>query len=90
VECRRGVYIGRRGNGRQKRMSLTPAQDQIELRKKKEDVELCGKNRGPHDYIPIQWSTTGNVKVVTRLFCRVCFCNVAISNLIDNYPEVKI
>jgi hypothetical protein len=71
-------------------MSLTPAQDQLDLRMKKEAVELCGKNRGSHDYIPIQWITSDNIKRVTRLLCRVCFCNVAISTLIDNYPEVKL
>lgn len=70
--------------------SNTPAYDELESRKKRESVELCGKNRGPHDYIPIEWIKNENVERVTRLFCRICFCNVAMSNLLENYLEVKI
>ena len=70
-------------------MSLTPAHDEIEARKKREAIEKCGKNMGPHDYIPIQWVKNGDVKTVTRLLCRVCFCNISVSVLIENYPEIK-
>ncbi len=72
-------------------MSLTPAKDELEARKKREAIELCGKNRGPHDYIPIEWKKDSqtHIKRVTRLICRVCFCNVAISTLINNYQEIN-
>ena len=71
-------------------MSLTPAQDQIEAQRKKDAVEKCGKNMGPHDYIPIEWKSDNEVTRVTRLLCRVCFHNVAVKGLLDNYPEIKL
>jgi hypothetical protein len=75
-------------------MSLTPAKDDLEARKKREAIELCGKNRGAHDYIPIEWRYTHvfdkvDIKRVTRLLCRVCFCNIETQVLIENYREVK-
>lgn len=70
-------------------MSLTPVQDEIEARKKREAVELCGKNRGPHDYIPIEWSKSETAERVTRLFCRICFNHVSIKSILENYPEIK-
>lgn len=81
-------------------MSLTPAQDQIEAQRIKDKIELCGKNRGPHDYIPIEWKylepseATGDMhlpkrKVVSRLLCRICFANVTVKTLIENYPDVS-
>lgn len=69
-------------------MSLTPALDENAKRKRKEAVELCGKNRGPHDYIPIQWTTIESTKRVTRLMCRVCFAHVSISTLLQQSDEV--
>jgi hypothetical protein len=65
-----------------------------DLRNKKDAVELCGKNRGPHNYIPIEWNETEackgkNVKRVTRLLCIVCLCNVSMETLIGNYPNVS-
>ena len=71
-------------------MTLTPAYDKQEIDKRKREVELCGKNMGKHDYIPIQWNQAENVKSVTRLLCRVCFVNVSVKMLIENYPEVKL
>jgi hypothetical protein len=70
-------------------MSLTPAADAKTERDRRERVELCGKNRGPHDYIPIQWSTVENIKRVTRLMCRNCFCNVSMVHILNNYPDVS-
>lgn len=93
-ECRIVCGTGLRGT----EMSLTPAYDEKEARKRKEEIELCGKNRGPHDYFPIEYSETGNSqpapfnivhKRVTRLLCRVCFRNVAIKELLETYPEIK-
>ena len=71
-------------------MSLTPAQDVLEARLKKEAIELCGKNRGSHDYIPIEWTKTENVNRVTRLLCRVCFNNVETHVLLASYREIKL
>lgn len=70
-------------------MSLTPAYDEAEARKKKDAIEKCGKNMGPHDYIPIEWNQSATAKRVTRLLCRVCFCHIAVTVLIENYPEIK-
>lgn len=71
-------------------MSLTPAQDEVDARRKKDAIELCGKNRGPHDYIPIEWFSSNGFNRVTRMMCIVCFNNVAMDVLIENYPEIKI
>jgi len=82
-------------------MSLTPAQDELEARKKREAIELCGKNRGPHDYIPIEWKLINDIGVqgelyeartkrVTRFLCRVCFCNVETQVLLESYKEIKL
>lgn len=75
-------------------MSLTPAHDELAARRKREAVELCGKNRGPHDYMPIEWFYTKDengleFKRVSRLLCRVCFCQIKTKELVNNYPEVK-
>jgi len=71
-------------------MSLTPARDELEARKKRDAIEKCGKNMGPHDYVPIAWFVDGTTKRVTRLFCRVCFNHIAMSDLIANYPELTV
>lgn len=71
-------------------MSLTPAQDRIEAERKKQKVELCGKNMGPHQYIPIAWGHNDQRKWVTRLLCRICFTNVQVETLIANYPEATL
>lgn len=71
-------------------MSLTPAHDEQEARKKREAIELCGKNRGSHDYIPIEWTKTDDVERVTRLLCRVCFNNVETHVLLASYREIKL
>lgn len=70
-------------------MSLTPAHDELEARRKREAIELCGKNRGPHDYIPIEWMITPTVKRVTRMLCRTCFSNISMKDLLERYPEIK-
>ena len=71
-------------------MSLTPAADQAEARKKKDALEKCGKNMGPHDYIPIEWLKTETSERVTRLFCRVCFNHVSVYSVLENYTEIKL
>ncbi len=72
------------------RVSLHPAQDEIEARRIRETIELCGKNRGPHDYIPIEWATVKDVRRITRFLCRVCFCNVDTSTLIATYKDLSL
>ena len=71
-------------------MSLTPAQDEVEARRKRELIEKCGKNMGPHDYIPIEWNKSETAERVTRLFCRTCFQHVSMVSLLTNYPEIKV
>ena len=87
--CRIVAGIGMASKGGNS-MSLTPAYDENEARKKREAVELCGKNRGAHDYIPIEWNKTPTAERVTRLLCRVCFSHVAMMTLLENYSEVKL
>lgn len=80
-------------------MSLHPARDEAEARRQRESIELCGKNRGPHDYIPIEWSESSilngkviegiKMKRVTRFLCRVCFCNIDTSTFLKNYADVS-
>ena len=70
-------------------MSLTPAQDEIEARRKREAIELCGKNRGPHDYMPIEWLKSETSERVTRMLCRDCFNHVSVKSLLENYPDIK-
>lgn len=74
-------------------MSLTPAKDHVEAQRKKDAIELCGKNRGPHNYMPIEWSITrGDIekKRVTRLLCKICFANITVRTLLENYPDVSV
>jgi hypothetical protein len=70
-------------------MSLTPALDEIEARRIREEIELCGKNRGSHDYVPIEWKNTSEFNRVTRFMCRVCFCNIDVATLLANYRDLS-
>lgn len=71
--------------------SLTPAYDQIEWQKKLDAINKCGKNFGPHDYIPIQQHEDEKTKLwtVTKLMCRTCFVYVEVATLMKMYGEVK-
>ena len=69
---------------------LTPAANQKEYERKIETVTLCGKNRGPHDYIPVAWSNKEGQEWVTMFMCRVCFTRVSNKTLIDNFDEAKL
>ena len=71
-------------------MNLYPARDQKEERLKREAIELCGKNRGSHDYMPIEWREDAGMKRITRLMCRVCFTHVSMKTLVENYAEVTL
>jgi hypothetical protein len=81
--------MGRAATMEKSTMSLYPARDELEAKKKRDAIEKCGKNMGPHDYIPIEWTKTNDVERVTRLICRVCFCNVSISTLLSLYVDVS-
>jgi len=75
-------------------MSLHPAKDEAEARKRREEIELCGKNRGPHDYIPIEWFYKKDemgieYKRVSRFLCRVCFNSVNTVTLLSMYKDVS-
>jgi hypothetical protein len=70
-------------------MNLHPARDELAARKKREEIELCGKNRGPHDYMPIEWISHEGIERVTRLICRTCFCNVDIATLLVTYRNIS-
>lgn len=69
---------------------LTPAQNQVEYKRKIEDITLCGKNRGPHDYIPTSWVKDEQYRHVTMLMCRVCFTRVMVSTLYKLGFEAKL
>lgn len=77
----------------------TPAYNKIEWDRKVEAVTLCGKNRGPHDYIPVRWTEKKLVpesiegvivRSITHLMCRVCFTRVSMDTLLTHWPEAKI
>ncbi len=74
-------------------MSLHPARDEAAARKIREAIELCGKNRGPHDYIAIEQMDVEEKGIkftrATRFLCRVCFANVRTSTLIEMYNDVS-
>lgn len=70
-------------------VNKNPALSEREFRDKKEAVELCGKNRGPHDYMPIEWLSTNTSKRVTRLMCRICFSHISMVNILENSREVS-
>ena len=76
-------------------MSLHPARDEADAKKKRELIELCGKNRGPHDYIPIEWFNVKDekgleYKRVSRFLCRVCFNHVNTVTLLKMYNDVSV
>lgn len=74
-------------------MNDNRAHDEMKERQKRESVELCGKNRGPHSYIPIAWMdktvAEGSLRVVTRFMCTTCFKHVSVANLLENAIEVS-
>ena len=75
-------------------MTLHPARDEAAARRKREEIELCGKNRGPHDYIPIEWFYVKDEKEieykrVSRFLCRVCFKNVNTGTLVKMYKDIS-
>lgn len=72
--------------------SLTPAYDQQQWEWKVGAVEKCGRNQGPHDYIPIEWvekidpENETNTKAVRKLMCRICLHRLAMETVEQFYP----
>jgi len=67
-----------------------PAQNHMEQKRKWEAVHMCGMNRGPHDYIPIEWTIHPEFKQVSVMLCRVCFVRVDVAMLAKNFPKVSL
>lgn len=68
----------------------TPALNQKEYNRKMEDITLCGKNRGPHDYIPTAWIEEENKRYISILMCRVCFVRITMKTCYDLGHEAKM
>lgn len=65
------------------------ALSQLEYDKFIDKIKVCGMNRGPHDYIPIEWKKLENNKeLVNTLMCRVCFSHVKIELLLKEFDEI--
>ena len=62
-----------------------PRISQKEYDKKIDAIKKCGENRGPHDYIPIQW----NEVKVEGFMCRVCFNRVSMESLEKHFPNIS-
>lgn len=64
--------------------------------KEREDVLLCGKNRGPHDYIAIEWfkeldqEANCDRNKVMWLMCRTCLQRVNMETIKLHFDELKI
>ena len=69
--------------------------NEAEIQKRIRAIELCGKNCGPHHYIPIEWIERNDeiknikVKQVTRFICTTCFVNISTTTLLQNYENVS-
>lgn len=73
-------------------MNLNPAATEKEYKRRMDAIMLCGRNMGPHDYIPISWIKDEATRTdhVTNLMCRVCFNRVNMKTLYTTFPEVTI
>lgn len=77
-----------------------PAANHRAMQERFEAVTLCGKNRGPHDYIPTFWREWDEVKdgkptghrmrSVAEFMCRVCFTRVEIDTLLKNFSRAEL
>lgn len=66
-----------------------------DLEKRMEEIRTCGKNRGPHDYIPVVWlqkTDSENVvtKYVSKFMCRICFNSVSMETLMRQHKDLSI
>jgi len=61
---------------------------QKQFDRKIDEITLCGKNRGPHDYIPMSWIKSATSEHVSHLLCRICFTRINVQTLTQLFPEV--
>ncbi len=61
---------------------------QKEYDRKVDAITLCGKNRGPHDYIPLSWLKTNTAEHVTHLICKTCFLRINLDTITKYFPEI--
>ncbi len=66
-----------------------PRQNQKEYDALIDSIKVCGANRGPHDYIPIQKLVTDTAEHVTMMMCRVCFSRIPIQKIFEYFPEIR-
>ena len=64
--------------------------DQKEFDRRIDKITVCGKNRGPHDYIPVAWVMSETKKHIEVIMCRVCFQRVHMNTLYENFDEAKV
>ena len=53
-------------------------------------IMLCGRNRGPHDYVPTNWIKNKDTESISYFMCKVCFNRVSMQTLVEHFPEIKI
>jgi uncharacterized protein YlaI len=63
---------------------------QQEYEKRIDKIKVCGANRGPHDYIPIEFAKNETMEMVRMLMCRVCFNRVSIKTLYEHFGESRV
>lgn len=63
---------------------------QKEYESRIDKIRLCGANRGPHDYIPIEWKSGEGVEFVTTLICRICLNRVRVETLYEHFIEARV
>ena len=66
------------------------AMSQIEYDKRIDKIKTCGANRGPHDYIPIEYAKNETQEMVKMLMCRICFNQVKMATLFEHFPELTV
>lgn len=69
-----------------------------QLKEKKDAIELCGKNRGAHNYKVVAWTedleqidekNVRKVKQASRLLCTTCLCTVDMKTLLLLYRDLS-
>ena len=53
-------------------------------------IKLCGRNRGPHDWIPVRWRKIEDGEQISDFMCRVCYHRVSMATLAQYFPELKM
>lgn len=64
--------------------------DKKEYERRISIIQTCGRNRGPHDYIPIAWFGTEEDKQVTHFMCKVCMIRVSMKTLLKHFHEATV